>query len=492
DRPIAWMFPGQGAQYVNMGAELYRHEPTFRRAFDRCCDLLRPHLQGAPTQDLRSVVYPAATQPETAAQQLQQTALAQPALFAVEYALARLWQEWGVQPQAMIGHSVGEYVAACLAGVLSLEDALMLVAARGRLMQALPAGAMLSVPLAERALAPLLGPGLEIAGVNSPTQCVVSGTHAAITALQAQLSGQGVKSRLLHTSHAFHSAVMEPILDDFAAIVRTVDLKPPTIPYISSATGTWITAAEATSPRYWADQLRKPVRFADGIATLAREPALIFVEVGPGVTLSSLVRKQVDPHGQQLVVAAMRHPDDRQADLPVLLAALGQLWLAGAAVDGAGLYAHQSRRRVPLPTYPFERETCWIGGAARQQAEMIQPRSAPTEAAAAMTAHPRPQRLRPYIAPSNPLEQHIAAIWQDLIGIEQVGSNDHFFELGGNSLVASLLVARLRETFPVEVPLRHIFDYATVAELAAAIESLLIEKLTAIPDDQIPSLSPSA
>jgi phthiocerol/phenolphthiocerol synthesis type-I polyketide synthase E len=494
ERPVAWMFPGQGAQYVGMGAELYRHEPTFRREVDRCCELLRPHLK----LDLRGVLYPPPTQTETAAQQLQQTALAQPALFVIEYALAKLWQEWGIAPQAMIGHSIGEYVAATLADVMALEDALLLVATRGRLMQSLPGGAMLSVPLAEHMLTPLLVPGQEIAAVNSPIHCVVSGSHAAIDALQAQLTEQNVKSRLLHTSHAFHSAAMEPILDAFETVVRQVDLQPPTLPYISSLTGTWITAAEATNPRYWADQLRQPVRFAQGIATLAEEPALIFLELGPGTTLNSLVRKQVDPHSRQLVVSAMRHPEDRQADLAVLLSALGQLWLAGAAIDGAGVYAHQSRRRVPLPTYPFERQTYWIGGetqvqAAQQQAEIVGNRVAPAEAAEVAPAlHPRPQRLRPYVEPGNPIEEHIATIWQDLIGIDQVGSNDHFFEIGGNSLVASLLIARLRETFPVEVPLRHIFDYATVAELATAIESLLIEKLTAIPDDQIPSLSPVA
>jgi phthiocerol/phenolphthiocerol synthesis type-I polyketide synthase E len=482
DRPVAWMFPGQGTQYVNMAAELHRHEPVFRREVDRCCALLRPQLG----IDLRDLLYPQPDQAEPAAQQLQQTALAQPALFVIEYALARLWQEWGLKPTAMIGHSIGEYVAATLAGVFALEDALALVAARGRLMQALPPGSMLSVPLAEQALAPLLHSQdtgeLEIAAVNGPELCVVSGPHAAIAALQQRLAEQGTKSRLLHTSHAFHSAAMEPILDAFAAEVGKVRLQAPQIPYISSLSGTWITAAQATDPCYWAEQLRRRVCFADGIATLVQEPSLIFLEVGPGTTLSSLVRKQLDRRGQQLVLSSLRHPDDRQADLAVLLAALGQLWLAGAAVDGAGFYAGQRRRRVQLPSYPFERQNYWIGG--NSQSAAIE-----TETTAAQRSS---QRLRPFIAPATPIEQNIAAIWQDLIGVEQVGSSDHFFEIGGNSLVASLLIARLRETFPVEVPLRHIFDYATVAELATAIEALLIEKLAAMPEEQIHSLSPSA
>ncbi|HEY0602390.1 MAG TPA: type I polyketide synthase, partial [Herpetosiphonaceae bacterium] len=259
ERPIVFLFPGQGAQYVGMGRDLYDGEPVFRQAVDRCAELLRPQLG----VDLRNVLYPGAQQAESAGQQLSQTWLAQPALFVVEYALAQLWISYGVRPGAMLGHSIGEYVAATLAGVLSLADALKLVAARGRLMQQLPGGSMLGVALAESALRPLLGPALDLAAINGPASCVVSGSHAAIEELRAQLAAQGIESRLLHTSHAFHSAAMDAIRAPFAELVGSVRLSPPQSPYLSNLTGGWISAAEATDPRYWARHLRETVRFAD-------------------------------------------------------------------------------------------------------------------------------------------------------------------------------------------------------------------------------------
>ncbi|HSP79990.1 MAG TPA: type I polyketide synthase, partial [Myxococcaceae bacterium] len=234
--PVAFMFPGQGAQYVGMGRGLYETEPVFRKHVDACCERLLPHLG----VDLRQLLFAPESGSEEAAARLEQTALTQPALFVVEYALARLWMAWGVKPRAMVGHSIGEYVAACLAGVLSLEDALALVVARGQLMQSLPPGAMLSVSLSEQEVRPLLGESLSLAAVNAPSLCVVSGPPRAVEALEAELARREVPHRRLHTSHAFHSAMMEPILDAFAARVRQVRLSPPRIPFVSNVTGTWI------------------------------------------------------------------------------------------------------------------------------------------------------------------------------------------------------------------------------------------------------------
>ena len=228
------MFSGQGAQYVNMGSELYQVESTFREQVDTCAEILRPHLG----LDLRRVLYPNEAQAGEAAARLKQTASAQPALFVIEYSLARLWMAWGVQPQAMVGHSIGEYVAACLAGVLSLEDALALVAARGRLMQQLPRGAMLAVPLSEVEVQPCLGSDLSLAAINSPDLCVVSGRDDAVTELQSRLAARGVECRRLETSHAFHSGMMDPILQPFTEQVRKVKLNPPQINYLSNLTGT--------------------------------------------------------------------------------------------------------------------------------------------------------------------------------------------------------------------------------------------------------------
>ncbi|MEA2173842.1 MAG: hypothetical protein QOD00_1434 [Blastocatellia bacterium] len=356
ERSVVFMFPGQGAQYVNMTRELYEVETAFREEVARCSEILQPHLG----LDLRDVLYPALEQAEAASQQLTQTFLTQPALFVVEYALARLWMKWGVQPRAMIGHSIGEYVAACLAGVFSLEDALALVAARGRLMQQLPAGAMLAVTLSEEQLQPHLGPDLSLAAINASSMCVVSGTSGAVSALQAELTGQGVECRSLHTSHAFHSEMMRPILAPFTERVRSVSLKPPQIPYLSNVTGKWITAAEATDANYWARHLRQAVRFADGIQELLKNPGQILLEVGPGRTLSTLAKRQPDRAAGQVLLTSVRHAEDRSSDEEFLLQTLGKLWLSGFKVDWANFYADERRQRVPLPTYPFERKRYWM------------------------------------------------------------------------------------------------------------------------------------
>ncbi|GAB1538354.1 hypothetical protein NUACC21_10130 [Scytonema sp. NUACC21] len=364
-RPVVFMFSGQGAQYVNMGRELYQTEPTFREIVDTCSELLKPHLG----LDLRDVLFPTEALTEVATQQIRRTAIAQPALFVIEYALAKLWMEWGVHPMAAIGHSIGEYVAACLAGVFSLEDALALVAARGHLMQQLPAGAMLSVPLPEKKVQALLGKELSLAAVNGPSFCVVAGTFEAVEALELQLAEQGVECRRLHTSHAFHSKMMDPILESFTEQVKKVSLTPPQIPYISNVTGTWITAAEATNPEYWAKHLRSTVRFAEGVQQLLNESEQILLEVGPGRTLSTLVRQHPNKAVHQAVFTSLRHPQDRQSDVAFLLTALGKLWLAGVQVDWSGFYAHEQRHRLPLPTYPFERQHYWIEP--RKQADVV-------------------------------------------------------------------------------------------------------------------------
>ncbi|MGB3292550.1 MAG: SDR family NAD(P)-dependent oxidoreductase [Phormidesmis sp.] len=360
---VAFMFPGQGAQYVQMAAELYQTEPTFRTQVDCCCDALLPHLG----QDLRQVIYAPANETE-ATTQLQQTALTQPALFVIEYALAQLWMQWGVQPQAMIGHSIGEYVAATLAGVFSLEDALALVAARGQLMQSLPAGAMLAVTLSEADLQPwLTQPNLSLAAVNGATAGVVSGTEAAIATLEQQLAAEGVNCRRLRTSHGFHSPMMEPILTPFRQQVKQISLSPPQIPFISNVTGTWITAEEATSPDYWARHLRQPVRFSPGLSELLKSETLL-LEVGPGRTLSTLAKQHIAAQKKaeqsdlpaQAVFTSIRHPKEQQSDAAYLLTTLGKLWLAGVTIDWSQKYAHEQRRRLALPTYPFERQRYWV------------------------------------------------------------------------------------------------------------------------------------
>jgi amino acid adenylation domain-containing protein len=350
---VAFLFSGQGAQHPGMAAEAYRGERTFRTELDRACEALRPLLG----LDLRALLFPAAGAAEAAAESLARTEITQPALFAVEHALARQWMEWGIRPAAMLGHSIGEYVAACLAGVFSFEDALALVVERGRLMAAMAPGAMLAVSLPEAEVSSLLGAELSLAAANGPARTVVAGPEPAIAGLEAALAERGVRHRRLRTSHAFHSAMMEPVLAPFAERVRRVRLSPPAIPFLSNVTGTWITAAEATDPVYWARHLRSAVRFADGVAALAAEPERVLLEVGPGNSLATLAREA----GAE-AFASLPHPNDRRSDLAFLLTTLGRLWLTGVEVDWRAFHALERRRRVPLPTYPFERRRYWVQG----------------------------------------------------------------------------------------------------------------------------------
>jgi acyl transferase domain-containing protein len=397
DRPIAFMFPGQGAQYVNMGRELYESEEVFREHVSRCAESLEP-LLGI---DLRKALYPAPDQERAATESLAQTSLTQPALFVIEYSLAQLWLSLGVQPQAMIGHSIGEYVAACLSGVFSLDDALQIVAARGRLMQQVPEGAMLAVQLAAEEARKLSDKTLSIAAVNGPRFCVFSGPIERVAALQQQLENDGVGCQRLHTSRAFHSAMMEPILETFIEYLKSVELSPPRIPYLSNLTGTWITAAEATEYSYWAKHLRRTVRFAEGVQKLLSEPDRALLEVGPGRTLSGLASDFSGKTDNQQVIASMRGPKAKDSDLSAWLEAAGQLWLAGVDIDWKAFYANESRRRVPLPTYPFERKRFWIEEARAEEAMIVQASNLTQAAPAQKTAQPT-QGLKSQITAASP------------------------------------------------------------------------------------------
>jgi acyl transferase domain-containing protein/acyl carrier protein len=357
ERSVVFMFSGQGAQYPNMGLGLYRTEAVFREAVDQCCERLKPRLG----LDLRELLYPGeGASLEQAAERLKRTELTQPALFITEYAMAQLWMSLGVRPAAMIGHSIGEYVAACLAGVMSLEDALDLVAERGRLMGQLPPGAMLAVPLGEAEVLALLDEQLSIATINGPSLCVVSGPEAGIEALEARLVKMGLAPRRLHTSHAFHSWMMEPILEPFTRRVRQVSLNAPQLPYLSNVTGQWISAKEASDPAYYARHLRQAVQFAKGLEQLFADPSHVFLEVGPGQTLAGLARGHPAKKAEHAFVASLRRPEDSRADEALLMESLGRLWLAGVRPDWAGLHGAGRRQRVQLPTYAFERQRYWI------------------------------------------------------------------------------------------------------------------------------------
>jgi acyl transferase domain-containing protein len=349
---VVFMFPGQGAQYAKMGSGLYQTEPTFREHLDRCAAGLLPYIG----LDLREALFG-----PDGSTDLAQTCITQPALFSIEFALAQLWMEWGIRPEAMIGHSIGEYTAACLAGVFSLEEGLELVATRGRLMQQMPPGTMFAAIASPQDIQPFLqNNGISIAAINGPGVCVLSGPGDEMDALERKLIESGLSTQRLYTSHAFHSAMMDPILESFTAVVSKIKLNPPTIPFVSNLTGAWITPQEATDPAYWARHLRGTVRFSDGIQLLLQEEDRVLLEVGPGRTLNTLVRQHADNAKNRVRLSSLRHALEQQPDVAFILNSLGRLWLAGVEVDWPGFHRHERRRRVPLPTYPFERQRFWI------------------------------------------------------------------------------------------------------------------------------------
>src|SRR5215210_9512156 len=483
---VAFLFPGLGTEYIGMARGLYRDDAGFRARLDDCATRLAPLLG----LDLREVLF-AAEEDESAAQQgldlrgllgraprsspLLRTAVSQPAVFAVEYALACRLLDWGIRPKAMVGFSIGEYVAACLSGVLSLDDALRLVAGRARLIDELPGGAMLAVPLGEKAVSPWLAGGLSLAAVAGPELTVLAGTEEAVAAAEERLTAAGHVCRRLQTSHAFHSALMEPVVERFLALFERIELHPPEIPYLSNVTGDWITEEQATDPAYWAEHLRGTVRFADAVSELWREPGRVLVEVGPGQTLSSwaLQHPATAATADPVALPTLRHAYDRTDDLAFLLQTVGRLWLTGLRPDWPALWGNQPRRRVPLPAYPFERQRYWIEPRSRPAAVEALPADLPAErahpAAAPARRHPRPNLHVPYAPPRDATERRLVEILGELLRVETVGLHDGFFDLGGDSLLATHLVARLNQELGAELTLRSVFEWPTAAELAVAV-----------------------
>ncbi|MEX0367047.1 MAG: SDR family NAD(P)-dependent oxidoreductase [Ruegeria sp.] len=359
DRPVVFMFSGQGAQYPGMGRDLYAQEPVFRDAFDTC----RKAFRKETSLDLKPIVFPVKRRARQAAEQLKQTEITQPALFSVEYALAQLWMSWGVTPQAMIGHSIGEYVAATVAGMMSLPDAARLVARRGALMASCKPGTMLAIPKREADVRPLLPPDIAVAAVNAPGMTVVAGPTPSVERLVARLEKQRIVPTRLRTSHAFHSAMMDPILDPFIDAFEGITLNAPAIDVISNLTGEVLTAEAATDPAYWALHLRSAVRFADCVRTCLKTPETVLLEVGPGRSLCNLAGLQVGSAGENAVLASMDSRSGAVDEGDLLTECLGQLWAHGARIDWDRFHSGEVRRRVSLPGYPFERDSYWVDGA---------------------------------------------------------------------------------------------------------------------------------
>ncbi len=356
-RRLTFLLPGLGGQYLGMARGLYAREQAFAEALDEAAGVcqtllgfdLRRELDDAsgeaarePTLDLRRMLGRASA--TSNATRLQRTDVGHPLMFAVQYALGRLWSAWGLHPQALLGYSLGEYTAACLAGVLSLPDAARVVCERARLIQALPAGALLAVALPEAALVPRLGQGLSLMAVNAPEQCVISGPLAEVDALEQALLEQDVACRRLQAAHAFHSRMMEPLRGRLVALFRTIELRAPRVPYLSNVSGDWITPELACDPAYWGRHLCQPVRFAEALARLLAEPGTAFLELGPPVLSSLVLQQPAAATSAPMVLAALRHGYETRDDLLHALDVLGGLWVAGVPVDWDAFWRARAAR----------------------------------------------------------------------------------------------------------------------------------------------------
>lgn len=471
---VGFMFPGQGAQSVGMARALYEREREFRIRFDECASALE--RVGGP--DVRAAIYTEtdAVGSEIAATKLSQPSLTLPALFTIEYALAHLWMSWGVRPAAMIGHSFGEYVAACLAGVFSVEEALMVSAARGSLMQRMVPGRMVAVRLDEARASTFLRDGLELAAVNSREGCVITGSIESAEALKAELSARGIIHTQLEVPFAYHSVMVEPILAEFTEVLLSIELRPPSQPFISCLTGDWIRDDQATDPLYWAEQMRRPVRFATGLDNLLKSKVEVIIEIGPGKTLSAPARQQVGLDGEAKVIATFGHSAPHEDEQAQALRALGSAWEAGATVDWKKFYSGERRRRVQLPTYPFERQRYWIEAPEARHAAFIETAQGGTDEQGNVPASSRHEVERghlpaAYEGPRNEMESAVAEVWGEVLGLEGVGIHDNFYDLGGDSLLATQVYSRLTQRLTSDVTLQQVLMHQTVAGLAESISA---------------------
>lgn len=468
-RRLTFLFTGQGAQYAGMGDVLFETQPVFKEAMEECDALLHPHLGCS----LLDQLFPT----KGAASSVDQTWLAQPALFALEYALAQLWSSWGIRPDIVMGHSLGEYVAVATAGGCDLADALRLVAVRGRLMHDAPGQGAMAVVFAGTdelaALLPELGRQVSLAAVNGPHSTVISGAQAAVESAVGRLARVGISAHLLKVSHAFHSPMMDPVLPEFEPMLRSVRFHPIRIPLVSNLTGEVFVTGTIVGAQYWLDQLRSPVHFAQGISKLSQPGNMTFLELGPHPALISL--GQHNPGGtNNLWLPSLERDRDQWK---TLLGSLAALYTSGYRVDWAGFDSHYVRHRVPLPTYPFEHQRYWIGPSSTPA------RPVPSAAEGAHETQPssdprlglQPDRLQPSDALLSGTEvaQRVGHIWQDVLGVADHGAEDDFFAMGGDSVMAIQLLARCRQMFQVELSIQDFLAGPTPAALSAHIVWLL-------------------
>jgi amino acid adenylation domain-containing protein len=453
--PVVFVFPGQGAQYVNMGRSFYESEPVFRETIDACARVLEPLLD----RGLLEILYPAPGLEEQATDWLKETIYTQPAIFSVEMAMARLVQSWGVVPDRVMGHSIGEFAAACFAGVMTLETALTLVAARGRLMHALPGGSMLSVRgAAYGCVKDRLPDTVTPAALNAPNLFVLSGPHAAIDEAEKILVGEGISCKRLRTSHAFHSSMMDPIIEPFLEVVRGAELFQPQLPVMSTVTADWLSDEQAVDAGYWVNQIREPVRFADAVTQLWQEPDHLLLEIGPGSSCTTLAKncRRSDVAAQdQVALATMGLTCEEGSEWNTLLMGMGQLWLNGVEMDASAFFAGEKRQRIPLPGYVFERQRYWLepvsrsGGTAAEEIEEEATASSGESVAQLSVRERLNRRLCQVLEYSS---------GEDLSGVDESAS---FMEMGFDSLFLTQASLAVSKEFKVRITFRQLMESFT-------------------------------
>ncbi len=470
---VVFSFPGQGSQYVNMGIDLYKHESVFKNAVDECAEILKQTLH----EDIRNVIYPIAANTE-AEEKLNNTYYTQPAIFIVEYATAKLWMSWGIQPSAFIGHSIGEFVAAHLAGVFSLEDGLRLIATRGRMMSEMPRGSMLAVNAEFEKIKSLLSDDLSLAVVNSPGSCVIAGPTPSTEILSKKLSELNISNKVLATSHAFHSMMMDPIVAPFEEIVRSVKLSLPKIPIVSTVTGKWMTDKNATDPSYWAAHLRSAVLFADAVATLLEDEKRLVLETGPKNVIASLIRQQ----GKKSTVAiASFESGDGQSEYYSILKAVGQLWLNGIEIDWRKFYESEQREKLNLPTYAFEKNVFWvdpISNIQQQNVPVINNGSNGIPTNISQNISPQNNIMR-----KNKLIKQIKELLENASGIDmsEVTADMNFIEMGFDSLLLTQIALNLKKEFKLPITFRQLNEeYGTLDSLASFLDENLPQEQTQV------------
>ena len=482
--PLTMLFPGQGAQYGGMGAYLYREEPRFRETVDRCCEIL-----GSTGREIHAAFF--ASTPDLGSEQAwMDTAYAQPALFVVEYALSELYKDWGIRPDLMIGHSVGEYVAACIAGVLTLEDALRLIGLRARLMHDLPTGAMVAVALSEREVSTHMRGGLAIAAINAPNSTVLSGTHDEIRSLTTQLDRDAVVYQPVRASHAFHSAIMDPVIEEFGRAVAKVALRPPSIPFLSNLTGQPLAPADATSPDYWAGHLRKTVRFADCAETALGMGHELFLEVGPGRALTTSIRRHPRWSSHCVTATSLPSAHEQTSAVARILESIGTLWCRGVNVEWSRATAMQERQCVTLPTYPFQKQR-YLAEMPRNGSAEAMPSAQATIASASAAIDREPEQIS-YVnqreAPLSSMNHGSAApvlrteigeIFGRLLGVpgERLDPSLSFVELGADSLLLMQASRALHTTYGVDIPFRTLLhELRTLDAVAVLVQGTASER----------------